>query len=295
MTIDPSFDRRSGIGASEAAVVLGLDPRRSPFDLWLEKTGKKAPFEGNAWTDLGNRFEPVIGGLYADLRSVTLKTVPTQRHREIATVFASPDFLHESDPIGVEAKAVFNPAEMGAWGESGGREFPTKFAVQCILQAAVFDLESVDLVGLIGGDLRIYRVDRDRDLEAKILSKLRAWWDAHVVQDVAPEMGGSKAANEWLQGRFPAESKPMLIADATETRQLIIELRDAKAALDDAQERFDTLKNATCAIIADAAGIEADGIGSVTWRKTADVQVSAHTRKGGRRFLCSFTNGKVSK
>ena len=31
--------RRRGIGGSDAAAVCGLDPWRSPFEVWLDKTG----------------------------------------------------------------------------------------------------------------------------------------------------------------------------------------------------------------------------------------------------------------
>lgn len=32
--------RRKGIGGSDAPVIMGVNPWRSPMDLWLEKTGE---------------------------------------------------------------------------------------------------------------------------------------------------------------------------------------------------------------------------------------------------------------
>jgi len=31
--------RRQGIGGSDAAAILGMNPWKSPMDVWLEKTG----------------------------------------------------------------------------------------------------------------------------------------------------------------------------------------------------------------------------------------------------------------
>ena len=35
--------RRMGIGGSDASVIAGVNPFRSIFDLWLDKTGQKEP------------------------------------------------------------------------------------------------------------------------------------------------------------------------------------------------------------------------------------------------------------
>jgi hypothetical protein len=126
---------------------------------------------------------------------------------------------------------------------------------------------------------------------------------------VAPPIDGSDKALDWIQDRFPSPTRGILRADAPELVQLLSDLRDAKRDVDAAKDRFDVLKNNVCAVIADASGIEADGVGSVTWRKAADKAVTdweavgagagpdviaAHTtvRTGTRRFLCNFPNGK---
>lgn len=36
-------ERKKGIGGSDAATILGLNPYKSNIDLWAEKTGKKEP------------------------------------------------------------------------------------------------------------------------------------------------------------------------------------------------------------------------------------------------------------
>src|SRR5258706_11782640 len=52
--------RRKFLGASEIAAALNLDPYRSSYDLWLEKTNRAEGFEGNEHTERGNLLEPVL-------------------------------------------------------------------------------------------------------------------------------------------------------------------------------------------------------------------------------------------
>lgn len=58
---------RSGyIGGSDAAAVIGLNPYKSPFALWAEKTGQTLPFRGNIATRVGNELEQLVATLYAE-------------------------------------------------------------------------------------------------------------------------------------------------------------------------------------------------------------------------------------
>lgn len=54
-------DRDKYIGGSDIPVIMNLSPFKSRFDLLLEKAGyKEDTFEGNVYTDYGNKLEPLI-------------------------------------------------------------------------------------------------------------------------------------------------------------------------------------------------------------------------------------------
>lgn len=60
--------RGKGIGGSDAAIVMGISPYKTKYELWEEKTGqKKNEFMGNEATDKGNRLEPVLFNLFKEL------------------------------------------------------------------------------------------------------------------------------------------------------------------------------------------------------------------------------------
>lgn len=55
--------RRQGIGASEASIVLGIDPYRDRQDLLDDKLGRGKPFKTNPAMQLGTKFEGVARAL----------------------------------------------------------------------------------------------------------------------------------------------------------------------------------------------------------------------------------------
>lgn len=308
----PGFDRKSGLGASEAAAVLGLDSRRTPFALWLEKTGQTPPFLGNEWTRLGHKMEGVIADTYAERFGVALEPCVTTRHPAVPCVFGTPDRSVVGSRRLVECKAVFSPRVMTDFGEDGSSDYPYSHAVQCMVQAAVFDADAVDLAALIGGELRVFHVPRDRDRERRLLDVLAAWWERHIVKGERPAIDDSDAAAEWLKRSHPQDDGSMLdVSDVPEALALLQDVFAAHAAKKEAEVAFDVAKHRAQLVIADQSGLVSH-LGKVTWKKAqgsqktdwkavcaeagvpeALIRKHSTTVAGSRRFLVT-PQGEVS-
>ena len=52
--------RKTGIGGSDVAAVLGISPWKSPLDVFLDKTGKSAPEPENDAMYWGTRLETLV-------------------------------------------------------------------------------------------------------------------------------------------------------------------------------------------------------------------------------------------
>lgn len=53
--------RAKGLGGSDAPIIMGVSPWKTPHKLWLHKTGReKDNFKGNPATERGHRLEPVV-------------------------------------------------------------------------------------------------------------------------------------------------------------------------------------------------------------------------------------------
>lgn len=95
--------RRQGIGASEAATVLGVNPWESAKSLWKVKTGRKKEFTGNYHTNRGKTLEPVAREIYESLYG--WKVPPACAvHDEYDFVRASLDGLRSDHRLIVELK-----------------------------------------------------------------------------------------------------------------------------------------------------------------------------------------------
>ena len=79
--------RSLGIGGSEITSVMGLDPYRTPYALWEQKTGRAPDFGGNKFTEMGNYLEPVVAQMFQDKSGYEVY-VPAQEH------WQHPDYPH---------------------------------------------------------------------------------------------------------------------------------------------------------------------------------------------------------
>ena len=74
-------DRDKYIGGSDIPVIMNLSPFKSRFDLLLEKAGyKEDAFEGNVYTEYGNKLEPKIREYINDLNKARRKPYIEGKH-----------------------------------------------------------------------------------------------------------------------------------------------------------------------------------------------------------------------
>lgn len=59
-------NRKSGIGSSEIATIVGLNPYETPYQLWLRKTGQIKPKEENFFMKAGHYLEDAVSRFYED-------------------------------------------------------------------------------------------------------------------------------------------------------------------------------------------------------------------------------------
>jgi putative phage-type endonuclease len=184
--------RKRYIGSSDAAAVCGLDPYRSAFDVWLEKTGQADGFEGNENTERGNLLEPVVLAWAQDKIGQPFK-------RDVMMVAPDGLLVANLDGVGypklsgdfiVEAKTSTSIDE---WGEPGTDQVPERVTVQVHHQFAVagpaYRLAYVPVLLPVFGrfDFRLYRVERSDELADVVAERGAAFMRDHVLRRVAPE------------------------------------------------------------------------------------------------------------
>ncbi|WP_180182759.1 YqaJ viral recombinase family protein [Acinetobacter sp. YH01020] len=196
--------RKKGIGGSDVAAILGFSPYKSPYQLWLDKTGRSERKESqNESAHFGNLLEDVVAKEYSRRAGVKVQRVTQQ--------LSLPDHPWA---IGNIDRAIINPEIAGnvrfkdgklttdqllecktaseylakLFGEEGSDQVPDYYLTQCLWYLLLSGCQFIDLAVLIGGNkFRMYRIERDEDLIDSIFRQVKAFWFNHVVADVPPD------------------------------------------------------------------------------------------------------------
>lgn len=208
-----------GIGASEIAAVVGVSPYRSAFELWEEKIGERAPFDGNDATEWGLLVEAPMRRAYEQKTGQRLFT-PSQSmfHPEMPFVRATPDAIVVND----NAPAQFpGPADWqfpvqlkctGYWpGKSWEHGPPDWVQLQEQWEMLVLGaqpgaprIDRADVVASIGGGFpQFFTVHRDDSMIDGLVKVARDFWKK-VETRTPPKADESDACRDYWMRRARA-------------------------------------------------------------------------------------------
>jgi putative phage-type endonuclease len=254
--------RQNFIGASDAAAAIGLNPWKTPLDLWLEKTGQAEPFNGNEQTYWGNVLEPIVA---ARLAQETDRKVRRHGMTQISKVFPHMachlDFKATGKPIIIEIKTGGYWAR-NDWGESGSDQIPDMVLIQVTHQMIVTGYKKALVGVLLGGqEFRHYALDFDDDLAQMIVKKEREFWQ-YVIEKTPPP----PATLNDLKSLYPNDNG--LSIEAPESIiQLVESLKEAKFNSNEAAAQVEVLEIQLKNFMG-ANSLLTDSLGNplVTWR-----------------------------
>jgi putative phage-type endonuclease len=182
-------ERRTGIGGSDVAAALGLDPYCTQRELWEKKLNHLPDSEDTRLTRAGRFMEAAIGDLYAEQFGVTLrKKHVTVVHPKYPILRANIDRLIVGERSGLELKncdsMVFRLS--GEWGPEDTDEIPQRYLLQALTYAMCLDYPQWFVGVLVGGnDLKRYVIHRDAELESLVVDGVHAFW-SHVESGEPP-------------------------------------------------------------------------------------------------------------
>jgi len=267
-----SFNRKIGLGGSDAASALGFNQYCSPYRLWLEKTGREEPLEMSESAYWGLQLEDIIAKEYAKRDGVKVrKNTKTYYHKKYPFLYGHIDrkILKQNKLLECKTTNIFNKDK---WGDDENGKLPWEYLMQVHFYMAVTDYDSADVALLIGGQrYYCYRVKRDKESENVIIDALADFWETHIVNDEPPDPSTMLD----VRHRFKEMKEKSRIATFEEIEQVknYYVLQSKKKKID---THLDKIKIKLCAAIGENEGllnIEEQPI--VTWRPT---------KNGDRRF-----------
>lgn len=206
-------ERQNGVGASEAATVLGISPWNSAFNLWHAKLGPVVEVESErfAW---GHRLEAVVADHFADQHpEFAVVRVGVCAHTERGWQRATPDrLLYEAgvgegdDPLsGLEIKTYDIVSD--EWGPDGSDQIPAHYLAQVEQTMDVLGFDTYYLAVLFGGShYREYPITRTASVQADIdliREAGEAFW-GQVVGGVEPDIDWRPATTRRLKALHPS-------------------------------------------------------------------------------------------
>lgn len=272
--------RRSGIGGSDTAAVLGISPWKTPYDLWCEKIGIAAPLVPSEQMHWGSLLEPVITAEYARRSGNIVEPVALLRHPTHTYMLGHLDGRIDHRRI-LEVKT----ARTGlGWGEPGTAEIPLQYLCQVHHYLTVSGAALCDVAVLIGGsDFRVYTVERDDAIARDLVAQEHRFWQAVINHEPPEPVNTEDALHRW--GKLTVVG----MVTATEHEcELVARLRQIKEHQRGLVDEAEAAKLVLMQALADRGDTLFDAAGNVlaTWRM--DNGRKAYTvpaREPSRRFL----------
>lgn len=299
--------RQGGIGSSDAAAAVGLNPYKSQLELWLEKTGR-----GTAKDETTGMDDPCFWGTLLEPYVATAYQQKTGRKvRRVNAVLQHPTFNFML--ANLDREVVGSPdvqiLECKTAGEFGSRLWkdgvPEYVQLQVQHQLAVTGKAAADVAVLLCGQkLEIHRIERDDEVIARLIVLETTFWQC-VEQDTPPSADGSESAARALRQLYPGNDTSLDFGQDETLCQAFTALSALKTELEEKGQLAEQCKQTLQQAMGDASRAVFPG-GVVTFKRSKDgthidtkrltaehPDIAAQytvARPGSRRFVLSVAS-----
>jgi putative phage-type endonuclease len=198
--------RKKGIGGSDAATVVGLNPYSSLLSLYAEKLGLLPEKEDTEQMRQGRDLEQYVAERFMEATGKKVKRLNAMLvHPENDFMIVNLDrvVVGENVPLECKTTSVYNKSDF----ENG--EIPPYYYVQVQHECAVYGAPYGYLAVLVlNKGFFWYRIDADPNEQAALISAERKFWYENVMAQVPPDPDGSESAREAVQALCSPKDEP---------------------------------------------------------------------------------------
>lgn len=231
--------RRTGIGASEIAIIMGASEWSSNLEIYYDKIGehdREEDREEDEWLFWGRKLEGAIRAELCERAGVSLShRNMLLRSTEHRWALATPDGLTaESEPV--ETKNIAWGYDPNEWSDS----IPEKYYLQCQQQMLVTGAQRCLFGALLWGSRLIWEwIPRDEVAIRRIIKAGSGFW-SHVERREAPLPDGHPGGRKLLRNFAVVENGVELFEP--EIAEHLGSYQDNNAQLKDVRARERMLK-----------------------------------------------------
>lgn len=289
--------RRSGIGGSDVAAILGMNRYKTKVDVYEDKIATDVPEDTQSQAAyFGSVLEDVVAQEFSKRTGMKIQRVNTMlRKGDDGWMIANIDRAIVNPEIAGrvyvydEARQIETRRQISTdmilecktassfiadqWGPSQEDEIvsgktvtehkiPLYYETQVQWYLGVTGASVCFVAVLLGGqDFRIYRVDRDDDVIEALREQCSKFWHENVLANVPP----APAIKEDVARIFPTDNGEMIEA-SNDVAADIGELRNLQEQIKTLQDAQDVVKDRICAALGDKTGFTIAGEKACTYK-----------------------------
>ncbi len=261
--------RRTGIGGTDVAAILGLSPYKTAVDVYLEKIGQSKPVQENARMKAGRLLEDVVAQWWALENGCKVRRDNKVRfHSQYPVLLANIDRLisatNDDRGAGVLEVKTTSGFNFKRWEDNG---LPPDTYCQIMHYLHVTGHKWGRVAVLVDGyDLKDIPVVYDAEYIALMREQLLDFWHNHVEKRVPPEPSNESD----IRTLWPRVNPEKCVQVDDTTFETLERLTDVTRQLAELGSQKSDLEQQIKLLMKDASVLKDGDDALVTWRQSKD-------------------------
>jgi putative phage-type endonuclease len=266
------MERKGFIGGSDAPIILGLSPWKSPYQLWLEKIGQEEPedISGLDHVHFGVVLEDVVA------REWALRHNRKVRRMNNRAVHPKHDFILAQIDRRIVGGGILECKTTGAHnGDDWLSGPPAHYWVQVQHQMMTAEIDNAAIAVLIGGQRYAdFEISADKKFQADLLDLELDFWD-RVQRGVPPDPISTEEARRVWQKYTPLE-----VYASEEDIKNIKTLVEVRAKIEELEKQEESAKLALMSALKDIGDtLIVNNVPVVSWKSQQRTSVDLKALK----------------
>lgn len=268
--------RRKGIGGSDAAAILGLNPYSSAISVYMDKLGLSPAIDENEAMWLGNTLEPAVADRFETETGLKVqRRNQLYQHPDHAFMLANIDRWIIGRNAGLEIKTT---SMMNKTDFSSGT-IPPSYYCQCLHYMAVTGADEWFLAVLVvGKGFHILHVQRDQNEIDALIEAEKKFWTEHIEKQIPPPPDGSEAADDMLSHLYPSGRGDGVLVPLYGKEDKLARILELDKTIKELESTKDAIKQEIQLEIGEADGAKLSGF-TVFWKSVSKSSIDSKLLK----------------
>lgn len=229
-------NRMKGIGGSDAGAILGLNPYKSPFYLWCEKTGRITNDIDNEAMRQGRDLEDYVARRWMEATGKKVhKSGFSYQSKEHPYMLANVDRLVVGEDAGLECKTA-NALTRTRYDKG---DIPASYYAQCMHYMAVTGMDKWYIAVLVlGKEFYFFEVERNEEEIEALIQQEHKFWN-YVKTDQEPPVDGTDSTSEALNQVFHPSDDAGSVIISDDLTSMLLELKSKQKELQTIQKEYE--------------------------------------------------------